>query len=78
MNERMQFTLMPSVVSGFRAAECTFWISQYEAAFGSGLLTGRSRGVIAYDSSRATSAVGKWDRFVPVEDARGDDASRGR
>jgi para-nitrobenzyl esterase len=36
-NERMQFTLMPSVVSGFRSAECTFWISQYEAAFGSGL-----------------------------------------
>jgi para-nitrobenzyl esterase len=33
-NERMQFTLQPSVVSNFRAAECTFWIGLYESQFG--------------------------------------------
>ena len=33
-NVRMQFTLQgPSVVTGFRSAECAFWISYYEAAF---------------------------------------------
>jgi para-nitrobenzyl esterase len=32
-NERMQFTLQPSVVSNFRAAECTFWIGLYESQF---------------------------------------------
>jgi carboxylesterase type B len=32
-NERMQFTLTPSVVTNFRAAECAFWIGQYEAQF---------------------------------------------
>jgi len=32
-NERMQFTLQPSVVQNFRAAECTFWIGTYEASF---------------------------------------------
>jgi para-nitrobenzyl esterase len=34
-NQRMQFTEQPSVVTGFRAAECAFWIGQYEAQFGS-------------------------------------------
>jgi hypothetical protein len=29
----MQFTLQPSVVTGFREAECNFWIGQYEAMF---------------------------------------------
>jgi para-nitrobenzyl esterase len=32
-DQRMQFTLQPSVVENFRAAECNFWISQYEATF---------------------------------------------
>jgi para-nitrobenzyl esterase len=32
-NQRMQFTLTPSVVTNFRASECTFWIGQYEAQF---------------------------------------------
>ncbi len=32
-NQRMQFTLQPSVVSNFRSAECTFWIGVYAAAF---------------------------------------------
>jgi para-nitrobenzyl esterase len=32
-NQRMQFTLMPSVVSNFRATECTFWIGLYESQF---------------------------------------------
>jgi para-nitrobenzyl esterase len=39
-NERMQFTLQePTVISNFRSAECTFWIGQYQAAFGSALST---------------------------------------
>ncbi len=38
-NERMQFTLTPSVVTNFRAAECTFWISQYEAQFAAPVLS---------------------------------------
>jgi hypothetical protein len=29
----MQFTLQPSIVQNFRAAECTFWIGWYEIAF---------------------------------------------
>jgi len=33
-NQRMQFTLTPSVVSGFRASECAFWIGIYESQFG--------------------------------------------
>jgi para-nitrobenzyl esterase len=32
-NQRMQFTLQPSIVQNFRAAECTFWIGWYEIAF---------------------------------------------
>jgi para-nitrobenzyl esterase len=32
-NQRMQFTEQSSVVTGFRAAECAFWIGQYEAQF---------------------------------------------
>jgi para-nitrobenzyl esterase len=32
-DQRMQFTTQPSVVANFRAAECNFWISQYEAMF---------------------------------------------
>jgi len=32
-DERMQFTLQPSIVQGFRATECMFWIGQYEAQF---------------------------------------------
>jgi para-nitrobenzyl esterase len=32
-NQRMQFTLQPSVVSNFRAPECTFWIGLYESQF---------------------------------------------
>jgi carboxylesterase type B len=32
-DQRMQFTLQPSVVTGFREAECNFWIGQYEAMF---------------------------------------------
>jgi para-nitrobenzyl esterase len=32
-NMRMQFTLQPSVVSNFRAAECGFWIGLYESMF---------------------------------------------
>jgi carboxylesterase type B len=32
-DERMQFSLQPSVVTGFREAECNFWIGQYEAMF---------------------------------------------
>ncbi|HLK41500.1 MAG TPA: carboxylesterase/lipase family protein [Polyangiaceae bacterium] len=35
-DQRMQFTLMPSVVTGFRSAECMFWISRYEAQFAAG------------------------------------------
>jgi para-nitrobenzyl esterase len=32
-NQRMQFTLQPSVVTNFRAAECSFWIGLYESMF---------------------------------------------
>jgi para-nitrobenzyl esterase len=33
-NVRMQFTLQqPSIITGFRASECAFWIATYEAAF---------------------------------------------
>jgi para-nitrobenzyl esterase len=32
-NQRMQFTLQPSIVQNFRSAECMFWIGQYEMAF---------------------------------------------
>ena len=32
-DQRMQFTLQPSIVTGFRSTECNFWIGQYEAQF---------------------------------------------
>jgi para-nitrobenzyl esterase len=38
-NERMQFTLTPSVVTNFRAAECAFWIGIYESQFPTALTT---------------------------------------
>jgi len=38
-NQRMQFTLTPSVVTNFRAAECTFWIGVYESQFGAGVVS---------------------------------------
>jgi para-nitrobenzyl esterase len=32
-DQRMQFDLQPSIVTGFRSAECNFWIGQYDAIF---------------------------------------------
>jgi para-nitrobenzyl esterase len=32
-DQRMQFAMQPSVVTGFRSTECNFWIGQYEAQF---------------------------------------------